>query len=317
MPVTCVAVTSEGGTAYTGSKDCCLIQWDIEHGGKSIWKGRRLEGFEGGHCHEVLSVAVSSDGKYVASGGRDGLVRLWDPRSQQLIDSFKGHRDIITSVRFAKDSAHLFTGSADRTIKSWNITDMAYIESLFGHQSGVTDIACIGSDFAVSSSSDRSLRFWKVDQSSQLVFNGPKANTDAVAMLTSQYFAAGASDGCISLWSTQKKKALHSVEQAHGEGHWISSLESIPQSDLLFSGSHDGQLRLWDCSLQSNGRGTMSAAGAIPVTGFVNGISVSANGRVLVAGVGQEHRLGRWFRVKEAKNGLFVLPLPFDFSTLD
>ena len=46
---------------------------------------------------------------------------------------------------------------------------------------------------------------------------------------------------------------------------------------------------------------------SIPVTGFVNGLQLGASGRLLVAAVGQEHRLGRWSRVKAAKNGLLVV----------
>ena len=41
----------------------------------------------------------------------------------------------------------------------------------------------------------------------------------------------------------------------------------------------------------------------------MNSLYFSRNGDFLVAGVGQEHRLGRWWRVKEAKNGWVKIPL--------
>ena len=43
--------------------------------------------------------------------------------------------------------------------------------------------------------------------------------------------------------------------------------------------------------------------------GFVNSITFSSNGSNLIAGVGQEHRLGRWWKVKEARNQVMVIPL--------
>ena len=49
---------------------------------------------------------------------------------------------------------------------------------------------------------------------------------------------------------------------------------------------------------------------AVPLTGFVNGLVVAPSGRFVVAAVGQEHRLGRWFRVREARNGCAVVNLP-------
>lgn len=47
----------------------------------------------------------------------------------------------------------------------------------------------------------------------------------------------------------------------------------------------------------------------IPVQGFINGICISKDGQHVVAAVGQEHRLGRWWSIQGAKNGVFVIPL--------
>ena len=48
----------------------------------------------------------------------------------------------------------------------------------------------------------------------------------------------------------------------------------------------------------------------IPMPGFVNSLDFSQNGPlVLVAGLGQEHRLGRWWRDKKAKNKLAIIHL--------
>jgi hypothetical protein len=43
--------------------------------------------------------------------------------------------------------------------------------------------------------------------------------------------------------------------------------------------------------------------------GFVNSLQFSVDGQVLVAGLGQEHKLGRWWRIKEAKNGVRIIRL--------
>jgi ribosomal RNA-processing protein 9 len=46
------------------------------------------------------------------------------------------------------------------------------------------------------------------------------------------------------------------------------------------------------------------------VTGFVNGLAVAKSGRFMVAAIGQEHRLGRWSKIKEARNGAQLVQLP-------
>lgn len=69
---------------------------------------------------EILSVAVSTDGKYLASGGRDCLVRIYDTRISQEIKAFSGHRDAVTAMAFRRDSCSLFTGSLDRYFVLFN-----------------------------------------------------------------------------------------------------------------------------------------------------------------------------------------------------
>ena len=67
-------------------------------------------------------------------------------------------------------------------------------------------------------------------------------------------------------------------------------------------------MRLWRCESATR---TFAPVAALPVPGFVNGLAFSRSGRFLMAGVGQEHRLGRWFKAKApARNGVCFLPLP-------
>lgn len=47
----------------------------------------------------------------------------------------------------------------------------------------------------------------------------------------------------------------------------------------------------------------------MPVVGFVNGLAFTGDARRLIVAVGQEHRLGRWWRIKEAVNSILVVPL--------
>ncbi|GAA6083261.1 U3 small nucleolar RNA-interacting protein 2 isoform X1 [Tachysurus ichikawai] len=125
---------------------------------------------------------------------------------------------------------------------------------------------------------------------------------------------SGGDDGCLSVWSVSRKKPLTTVKQAHGlhgdvgleEPYWVSSVAALQNSDTIASGSHNASVQLWKCGLGFRG---LEPLFTIPVNGFVNSLKFSNTGKFLVAGVGQEHRLGRWWRIKEAKNGLYIIPL--------
>ena len=59
----------------------------------------------------------------------------------------------------------------------------------------------------------------------------------------------GHDDGHLCLWMTDKKKAVATIELAHGQieanGRGIHSIGGLKGSDMVASGSNDGYLRLW------------------------------------------------------------------------
>lgn len=91
-----------------------------------------------------------------------------------------------------------------------------------------------------------------------------------------------------------------------GEANWISAITTLVNSDLIASGSRDGCIRVW--KLEKNNR-EIKFKFEIPVHGFVNALHFTNDGNHLIAGIGQEHRLGRWWRIKESKNNILVIPM--------
>lgn len=86
-------------------------------------------------------------------------------------------------------------------------------------------------------------------------------------------------------------------------------IDSILFSTILnvfFSGSCDGMIRVW--KLGDNYR-ELTLIFEVPVKGFVNSLAFTNDGTKLIAAIGQEHRLGRWWRIKEAKNTIMIIPL--------
>ena len=68
----------------TGSKDCELLLWDVETGKKTpIGRGKKFDKGTDGHFDEISCLAVSENGKYMISGGKDRLVRVWDLHNQK------------------------------------------------------------------------------------------------------------------------------------------------------------------------------------------------------------------------------------------
>lgn len=77
------------------------------------------------------------------------------------------------SLAFRKGTLQLYTGSFDRTVKLFDLSVLGYVETLFGHQDTIVSIDALRGETAITAGArDRTLRYWKIPEESQLVFRG-------------------------------------------------------------------------------------------------------------------------------------------------
>lgn len=319
LPVTCVVISSDEKFIFSASKDSSIIKWNVKEGRKvcmipGLKKSNKADRV--GPTSHILALAISTDNKFLVSGEQKRLIHVWDPATFQLVHTFKGHKDAVTGLAFRKHSHQLFSCSNDRSVKVWDLDQMSYVETLFGHQDSITAIDSLTRERALTAGGrDGSLRIWKIVEESQLVFHGHAGSIDCVSLINESSFVSGGDDNSICLWSVMKKKPSVTYKNAHNgemngnlshEENWISSVTSLQHSDLIASGSKDGCIRLWKCG--SNFK-SLTPLFSIRMVGFVNCLKFSKDGSFLVAAVGQEHKLGRWWRIKEARNSVCIIKL--------
>ncbi|XP_077458852.1 U3 small nucleolar RNA-interacting protein 2 [Stigmatopora argus] len=318
LPVTCLVISPDDKCIFSASKDCSIIKWEVESGKKLrvIPGGRKGTGDRHvGHTAHVLCMSISSDAKYLATGDMNKLIMIWEAETCKHLYNFTGHKGPVSGLSFRKGTHDLYSASHDRSIKVWNADENAYVETLFGHQDTITGLDSLSRECCVTAGGrDRTVRVWKIPEESQLVFHGHEGSIDCIQLINEEHMITGADDGSVSLWSVNKKKPLSTVKQAHGchgddglaQPHWVAAVAALQNSDVVASGSSNSQVQLWKCSQYYRG---LERLFSIPVIGFVNSLKFSHSGHFLVAGVGQEHRLGRWWRQKEARNGICIIPL--------
>ena len=63
---------------------------------------------------------MAPDGSWLASGGEDGTVRIWDVATGQQRAIAAGHTGRVAAVAVAPDGSWLASGSRDGTVRIWD-----------------------------------------------------------------------------------------------------------------------------------------------------------------------------------------------------
>src|SRR5687768_10127908 len=94
-----------------------------------------------GHTTRINAVVFSPDGKWIASGGSDNQIKIWDISSGRELRSLNGHTGWVKSLAVSSDGLWLASGSNDRTIKVWNVLSGEAAHSFAGHAGPIESLA--------------------------------------------------------------------------------------------------------------------------------------------------------------------------------
>lgn len=299
---TCACVGPEG-SVFTGGKDGAVLRWNLQAESKEVI-------LTGLHKMHVSAVAYHPKADALVTCGNDLFVTMRRLSNLEDATHMKGHQQppAALAVNPGGDLDVVFSTGPDKQLRQWSLTHGASLKTLYGHTQAATSLGVFSKDRPVTGGEDATVRAFKVEGDTHLVFNlDGTRSIDAVACVSGEFVVVGTQSGDIMLLSTMSKKPVDVVRAAHG-GNWIQSLCSIPGTNIILSGSHDGNVHVWRAEETSEGRKKsrrLRLETSIPVEGFVNAIVVTSTH--IVACVGRDGRLGRWETLR-AKNGVVVVP---------
>ena len=240
-----------------------------------------LKGAEG----PVRCVASSPNGKFIAGGGEDGKVHIWDTVKGKLRGTLKGHNGWVRGVAFSADGKMLASAGMDGTVRLWDLAPLRQggsVETtalfiLEGHSGPVFAVAFRPDGKRLASAGgDGSVRLW--DPASGRVsrtLHGDKGQQfRAVAFGPDGRLAAGSWDGKVWLWDAAGKGNLRPLE---GHTYGVDGVSFSPDGKRLATASEDRTVKLWDLS---TGKELLTLRG--PDTG-VTGVAFSPDGNHLAS----------------------------------
>ncbi|CAI5714823.1 unnamed protein product [Peronospora destructor] len=220
---------------------------------------------------QLYSIDVCKDERFVVLGGSNGVCMLWDSQNKTQMLPLPGHVADVTSVRFFPSSQVVLTGSLDFTLRIWSVHGRC-VAVLKGHRGGVEDVSIVGRGRNVlSCGTDGLIQLWNcgtqnvvakwsnddhspvhclsvMDDTAQLLVKGnyppcPKENeveTDGKVLF------AGLDNGETLGVDVRAREAVLNVDGIAGSIISCAASTSTASLPMLFTGSEDGLLTVWD-----------------------------------------------------------------------
>ncbi|EXJ79266.1 hypothetical protein A1O3_08767 [Capronia epimyces CBS 606.96] len=229
-PVVCSAVDDTGSLLGTGGADGTVKVWDIRggyathtfHGHGGVVSALRfflsnsaehssLETSKSNKkrkSHDMTQTDVnhgsSTQSHYLASGGEDGTIRIWNLATRKSVATLDSHVSVVRSLDYAEDRHLLLSASRDRTIILWHT------------------------------------KTWK----QQRVIPVLEVVEAAGFLSAGRFCFAGGENGAVRLWDTATGREITTKQTPGLENDAITAIVQVIEDDALLSIHQDQTMRL-------------------------------------------------------------------------
>ena len=194
----------------------------------------------------VRSIAFTSDGKLLATGDSDGVVRLWEASSGKELLTCKEHTNVVESVAFSPSGNILASGSYDKTIRLWDVNTGECLQVLQGHTESVMSVTFSPSgNILASGSFDCTIRLWDIPTGKCLkILQGhTKAVLSVAFNPAGDMLATGSGNKTVRLWDVNTGECIQ-ILPGHTQMVWAIAFN--PSGEMLASASRDQTAKIWD-----------------------------------------------------------------------
>jgi WD40 repeat protein len=254
----CGKLAESGGTCVQGE----ISLWDLGE------ETPQRTPFSGTFA-EVTQIAVSADGKQLASGHTDGEVRLWDVNTQGLVQILPDRHGIeVSGLSFSPDGRWFASSGLDGSLYLWDIQQDPLIrhdlhlrdadnEPGAGYWAGILAVQFTPDSqtlveagyFRDAESGEEKIKLWdvagkKVRGELSYVSDSIYDDVNCIAISPDGKTLAAASLNYVRLFDLLSGQALPSP--VTGQGGTINAIAFSPDGRMLASGGEDKTLTLWD-----------------------------------------------------------------------
>ena len=238
--------------------------------------GEALYGSGVAHRDFVHALAVSPDGRYVASGGYR-VVKLWEKLPPTKLIDFQLSQN-VRQLAVSEDGVWAAFLLQNGAVRMWNLVNGS-AGPVVATEHGIQAIAVLGESERLVTGDEGGLVYWSIATGEWVATRPTSSGVTALAARDQGHqILAGHADNVIRLWASpdEASDAPDPLKEFAGHSQPVTALKVLPNGNEMISGSRDAHVKIWNLE---NGEAGFSQNLGGPVTD----VAVSPDGQSIVA----------------------------------
>ncbi|MBD2043547.1 serine/threonine protein kinase [Microcoleus sp. FACHB-672] len=249
------------------------------YGTLRLWEentGKLRHAFFDAHSNAIGALAMTPDGKLLASGSTDKTIRLWNLEKNFRIRTIPAHAGSVNALAISPDGKTLISASDDKTIRLWRLPTGKRILTIPAHAGPVNALAISPSgEILASGSDDNTIKLWDLSTGKLLsTFVGHKGSVHALAISPDgKTLVSGSADNTVKQWNLGTGKLRRTLE---GHSSRVRSLAISPNGKTLVSAGDT--IMLWNLKTGKHLETLLGHAN------YVSSVAITPDGKTLISG---------------------------------
>jgi mitogen-activated protein kinase organizer 1 len=193
----------------------------------------------------------SGSGQYILTGSSDRNIRLWNPATSKLIQTYSAHGYEVLDLAVSSDNSKFVSVGGDKIVFIWDVSTAQTLRRFSGHAGRIESCALGGEggdgggeSVVVTGSFDGTVKIWDLRSKSTqpiMTFNEARDAVSAVEVLGHRIYA-GSVDGRVRVYDLASGMCETDVLGAS-----VTSVTPTQDGEAYLASTLDSKLRLMDC----------------------------------------------------------------------